>query len=131
MFLNLASQQAVAAGSWAVDQRSHSRDAVELDLRYKVSWRGRVLHEGARKPGGLSSRGIFFRIERRLPRGLPAERSIDWPMPLEGTFQLQLRIAGRSVRSSHAGTAVRIALPEFCTRCHGSATASTAPRSGL
>jgi hypothetical protein len=92
------------------------RFAVELDLRYKLTWRHQVLHEGSGKTCDFSRTGIFFRADQALPKGLPVELSIDWPMLLDGVCPLQLRVSAKVLRSSEAGTAVKIMRHQFRTR---------------
>ena|ERR1700674_2252063 len=113
---DLASQSAYAAKPRAAERRARLRYAVELDLRYKLTWRQQVLHEGSGKTCDFSRSGIFFRADQALPKGLPVELSIDWPMLLDGVCPLQLRISARVLRSSKAGTAVKIMRHWFCTR---------------
>jgi hypothetical protein len=113
---DLASRTAYVAGPLAAERRVRLRFAVELDLRYKLTWRQQVLHEGSGKTRDFSRNGIFFRADQALPKGLPVELSIDWPMLLDGVCPLQLRVSGRVLRSSAAGTAVKIMRHRFCTR---------------
>jgi hypothetical protein len=113
---DLASRKAYAANPVAAERRARLRYTVELDLRYKVTWRQQVLHEGSGKTCDFSRNGVFFRADQALPKGLAVELSIDWPMLLDGVCPLQLRISGKVLRSSEAGSAVKIMRHWFCTR---------------
>jgi hypothetical protein len=119
---DLASRKAYAANPVAAERRARLRYTVELDLRYKVTWRQQVLHEGSGKTCDFSRNGIFFHAEQALPTGLAVELSIDWPMLLDGVCPLQLRISGKVLRSSEAGTAVKIMRHWFCTRSRSTAS---------
>jgi hypothetical protein len=118
---DLASRSAYAANPLARERRVRLRYAVELDLRYKLTWRHQVLHEGSGKTCDFSRNGVFFRADQDLPKGLSVELSIDWPMLLDGVCPLQLRIVGKVLRSSKAGTAVTIMRHQFCTRSRSAA----------
>ena len=118
---DLASRRAYAAKPVAAERRARLRFAVELNLRYKVTWRQQVLHEGSGKTSDFSRNGIFFRADQALPKGFAVELSIDWPMLLDGACPLQLRISGKVLRSSGAGTAVKIMRHWFCTRSRSTA----------
>jgi hypothetical protein len=119
---DLASLSAYAANPVA-ERRVRLRYAVELDLRYKLTWRQQVLHEGSGKTCNFSRSGIFFRADQALPKGLAVELSIDWPVLLDGVCPLQLRISGKVLRSSAAGTAVKILRHQFRTRSRSRAAA--------
>ena len=118
---DLAPRRTYAAKSVAAERRARLRFAVELNLRYKVTWRQQVLHEGSGKTCDFSRNGIFFRADQALPKGFAVELSIDWPMLLDGVCPLQLRISGKVLRSSGAGTAVKIMRHWFCTRSRSTA----------
>ena len=125
---DLASRRAYAVNPVAGERRARLRYAVELDLRYKVTWRQQVLHEGSGKTYDFSRSGIFFSSYQALPKGLPVELLIDWPMLLDGVCPLQLRISGKVLRSSEAGTAVKIMRHEFCTRSRSTVDARRSGR---
>ena len=69
---DLASRSAYAANPVA-ERRVRLRYAVELDLRYKLTWRQQVLHEGSGKTCNFSRSSIFFRADQALPKGLAVE----------------------------------------------------------
>jgi hypothetical protein len=98
------------------DRRSHQRYPVELDLRYKLSYGRQTLNRGLGKTRDISTKGVFFRADQPLPKGRDVELSMDWPVRLGGLCPLQLKIAGKVVRSGASGTAVRIKNYELRTR---------------
>jgi len=98
------------------DRRSHPRYPIELDLRYRplrYGWAARK--EGFGKTRDLSTGSVFFRADQPLPKGLPVELSMDWPVRLDGVCALQLWITGKVVRSCGPETAVKIIHHEFRT----------------
>ena len=115
---------ALATDPSSTERRSHLRYPVALDLHYRLFGRRAPRLEGAGKTCNLSTGGIFFCADRSLPEGLSVELSIDWPVRLEGKCLLRLRIAGRIIRSSEMGTAVKTTRYEFYTR----GSVSSAPR---
>ena len=106
----------VAPDVLPTDRRSHRRYPVELDLRYKLIYGRRVLNGGLGKTRDISTKGVFFRADQALPRGRDIELSMDWPLRLGGLCPLQVKIAGKVLRSDESGTAVQIRHYEFRTR---------------
>src|SRR2546425_12528830 len=98
------------------DRRLHRRYPVELDLEYKLIRDGRVLKAGLGKTRDISTKGVFFRADYCLSKGLDVELSMDWPFRLNGLCLLQVKIAGKVLRSGESGTAVQIRNYEFRTR---------------
>jgi len=98
------------------ERRVFARYGLELNLRYKLWMKDQVVAEGEGKTCNLSTGGIFFQTDRRLPRGFGVELSIDWPILLDGSCPLRLTIMGDVVRNSELGTGVKIVRYEFRTR---------------
>lgn len=97
-------------------RRSRLRFPVVLPLEYT--------HNGSRHRAvtrNLSSSGIFI-AEAELPLGRCILLSINWPVPLEGSCRLCLRIEGTVVRCEPNGSAIRISKYEFHVRPASSAT---------
>ena len=97
------------------DRRADRRYPIELELRYKLIRRKRVLETGTGKTLDISSGGICFEAERSLPRGLSVELSITWPVLLRNVAPMQLLVTGKIVRHEDARIAVRMAQHEFRT----------------
>jgi hypothetical protein len=64
----------------------------------------------------MSSSGILFTAESRLPVGRRVELSVDWPAKLNEQCGLKLVALGKVVRSSDSAAAVRIEKYDFRTR---------------
>lgn len=99
----------------AGDRRRDKRYETELDLRWKLIRRRRVLESGEGRTLDLSSGGILFDAGRPLPAGLNVELSIAWPVLLHAVAPLQLMVYGKIVRSDGRRTAVRMVQHEFRT----------------
>jgi PilZ domain len=106
----------VASDILPTDRRSHRRYPVELDLEYRLMHYRRVLKAGLGKTCDISAKGVFFRADQALPKGLDVELSMDWPFRLDGRWRLQVKIDGKVLRSGESGTAVQIRNYEFRTR---------------
>ena len=85
---------------------------VEANLDYRIVHGGTVL-EGRGTTLEVSSRGVVFKSERRIPRGLKIEAWVDWPVRLDNVIALKLHIQGTTLRSEGALAVVRILRHEF------------------
>lgn len=99
----------------AGDRRRDKRYDLELDLRWKLIRRRRLIEAGAGVTMDLSSGGILFDAGRQLPAGLNVELAISWPVMLHNLAPLQLIVSGRIVRSSGNRAGVRMTQHEFRT----------------
>ena len=97
------------------DRRHDRRYGINLDLRWKLIRRRRVLDTGTGRTLDLSSGGIRFDPGRPLPVGLNVELSIAWPVLLRNEASMQLIVSGRIVRAGQNGTAVCMVQHEFRT----------------
>ena len=97
------------------DRREDRRYSLQLELKWKLIRRRRVLDTGAGHTIDLSSGGILFDAGRRLPEGLNAELSICWPVLLHNDAPLQLVVAGKIVRGSGHLVAIQTTQHEFRT----------------
>ncbi len=112
--------------SLPANRRLHQRYPIELDLRYKLIHGRQVLNGGVGKTRDISTKGVFFSADQALPSGLDVELSMDWPVRLGGLYHLQVKIAGKVLRSGERGTAVQIRHYEFRTRGIGPISAEKA-----
>lgn len=101
--------------SIAGDRRKDKRYGLQLELRWKMIRRRRVLDTGTGRTLDLSSGGILFDAGRQLPEGLNVELSVSWPVLLHNVAPLQLVVSGRVVRSRGSRTAIRMTQHEFRT----------------
>jgi len=97
------------------ERRNDRRYGIQLDLRWKLIRRRRVLDSGVGHTIDLSSGGILFDSGRQLPVGLNVELAISWPVLLRDVAPLQLIVSGRIVRGSQSRTAVCMTQHEFRT----------------
>jgi c-di-GMP-binding flagellar brake protein YcgR len=108
-------RQSNAADQISGDRRSDKRYDIQLDLRWKLIRRKRVLETGIGRTVDLSSGGIMFDAGRPLPAGLNVELSVSWPAMLHNTAAMQLVITGKIVRSDRQYVAVESTQHEFRT----------------
>ncbi len=109
-------------GGDVADRRGNSRFPVREEVRYRVLHPKSVPVSGAGKTLNISSGGILFTTEQKLPMGRLVELSVNWPAWLGGTCPLQFVALGRVVRAETARAAVRIERYEFKTRRTAAAT---------
>ena len=99
----------------AGERRHDRRYEIQLDLRWRLIRRRRVLETGTGHTIDLSSGGVHFETDRPLPAGLNVELSIAWPAMLHNMAPLQLVVAGKIVRSNGRRTAIQKHQHEFRT----------------
>jgi len=112
--------------SIAGDRRRDYRYLIQLDLKWKLIRRKRVLDAGAGRTIDLSSGGICFETERPLHPGLNVELSIAWPVLLHKTSPLQLVVSGKIVRVNGNRSAVVMTHHEFRTAAQANSTRTNA-----
>jgi PilZ domain len=99
----------------AGERRHNRRYEMQLDLRWKLIRRRRVLETGIGHTIDLSSNGIHIETDRPLPAGLNVELSIAWPAMLHNKAPLQLVVTGKVVRSEGLRAAIQKFQHEFRT----------------
>jgi hypothetical protein len=97
------------------DRRTDRRYKIQLDLRWKLIRRRRVLDNGVGQTVDFSSGGVLFDAGRPLPVGLNVELAITWPVLLHDQAPLQLIVSGRIVRCTANRMAIEMAQHEFRT----------------
>jgi c-di-GMP-binding flagellar brake protein YcgR len=108
------------ADAIAGDRRQDRRYDIQLELRWKLIRRRRLIESGSGYTMDLSSGGILFDAGRQLPAGLNVELSVSWPVMLQGAAPLQLMVTGKVVRSMGTRAAIRMTQHEFRTIGAGS-----------
>jgi hypothetical protein len=100
------------------DQRARDRYPISLELQYKVLRGGRVAQAGTGRTLNISSGGVLFETDDRLPQRGLVELDLQWPYLLQGVCGLKLVMRGHIVRSgaNRRETAVRAEFREFRTR---------------
>jgi c-di-GMP-binding flagellar brake protein YcgR len=97
------------------DRRSDKRYSLQLDVRWKLIRRRKVLETGHGTTIDLSSGGILLEADRPLPNGLNLELAISWPVMLRNTAALQLVAIGRITRVNGNRVAIRMVQHDFRT----------------
>jgi hypothetical protein len=97
------------------DRRASHRYEMSLQMRWKVSRRRRLLGIGTGTTIDISSGGILFATDQKLPASGSVEISIAWPVLLHDALPLQLVITGRVVRVSGRRVAIETQQHEFRT----------------
>ena len=99
----------------AGERRGDRRYTLQLDLKWKLVRRRRVLDTGTGHTLDLSSSGILLDAGRHLPESLNLELSVSWPVLLHNVAPLQLSVSGRIVRSAGNLVAIQMFQHEFRT----------------
>ena len=111
----------------SLEQRSHQRFPIELEVEYRLLTKGRSQPRGAGKTRNISSGGVLFEALGSAPQGSSIELMLSWPFLLEGVCPLRLVMRGRIVRSDMRGVAIQSNYHEF--RTAGSRTPKVRPSS--
>jgi c-di-GMP-binding flagellar brake protein YcgR len=97
------------------DRRQDRRYHLQLEAKWKLIRRRRLLDTGSGRTVDISSGGIRFDAGRRLPDGLVVELSISWPVLLHNEAPLQLVVTGKIVRCDGREVAIQTTQHEFRT----------------
>jgi len=108
-------RSAAEADSICGDRRQDRRYQLQLDVRWKLIRRRRVLDSGTGHTLDLSSGGILFDAGRHLPEGLNVELAVTWPVLLHDVAPMQLVVYGRVKRSNGRLVAMQSIQHEFRT----------------
>lgn len=105
------------------EQRETDRFPIESALRYKLML-GKTTPLGTGRTVNMSSNGILFTTETRLPAGERVELFVDWPARLNANCALTLVAFGKIVRSEPQAAAIRIEKYDFRTRAAAAVSAT-------
>jgi len=108
-------RQTAESDSISGDRRQDRRYQLQLDLKWKLIRRRRVLDTGTGQTLDLSSGGILFDAGRPLPEGLNLELAVTWPVLLHNVAPMQLVVYGRIKRCSGRHVAIQTIQHEFRT----------------
>jgi hypothetical protein len=97
------------------ERRKDRRYHLQLELKWKLIRRRRLLDTGAGRTIDVSSGGIRFDAGRHLPEGLNVELSISWPVLLHNVAPMLLVATGKIVRCDGRQVAIRTVQHEFRT----------------
>jgi hypothetical protein len=110
------------------DRRHSDRFPIEREVHYRV-----LNHRDGDETGdgitvNISSSGVLFTTETRLPVGRRVELSVSWPAKLDDRCPLKLMARGRVVRLDGDGrAAIEIHQYEFRTQSQSSFVAGVPP----
>jgi hypothetical protein len=93
-------------------------------MRYKTVNQRAELITGVGKTLNISSSGVLFTSEHKLPLGARVELSISWPVALNVKCLLNFVAQGRVVRYSKGEVAVHIQKYEFRTQSRAATVSS-------
>jgi hypothetical protein len=102
------SRAAVLSEANRSDQRLNGRYPITLELQYRLLNKGRIEHLGAGRTLNISSGGVLFEADDRLPTSGPIELAMSWPFLLEGVCCLKLIMRGRIVRCDEGTKAIAV-----------------------
>jgi len=114
--MSIAQTDISAALANMPDRRGNSRFPVREEVRYRMLNAKSLAIMGVGKTLNISSGGILFTTEERLPMGKLVEVAVNWPARLGGSCPLRFVAVGRVVRAEANQAAVRIERYEFKTR---------------
>jgi len=86
-----------------------------LELQYKLLNKEQIKRFGFGRTVNMSSGGVLFESDCRLPASGPIELAMNWPYLLDGVVTLKLVVSGRIVRSDAKAIAVKVEQHEFRT----------------
>jgi hypothetical protein len=107
----------------APDRRVTDRFPIENEVRYKLLEAKQVAQTGQGRTLNISSSGILFTSQAKLPVGQRVEIAVDWPARLNEHCGLKLVALGKIVRSSTEAAAICIEKYDFRTRATAVASA--------
>ena len=81
------------------DRRSRSRYPLSLQVKYKVTQRGKVVSTGTGQTVDMTSSAVAFVAEIPIREGTSLELALSWPVLLDGACPMQLTLSGRTIRS--------------------------------
>lgn len=97
------------------ERRNDRRYDMQLEVRWKLVRRRRVIDNGVGYTFDLSSGGIRFHAGRELPVGLNVDLAVSWPVRLHNVAPMQLTVHGKIVRTGDGWAAIRTVQHEFRT----------------
>jgi hypothetical protein len=108
------------------ERRKSARFEIHAEVRYRILSRsGRVTAFG--KTVNISSGGVLFTTDQRIPLRAQVELAIEWPVRLNDKTDLCLVILGQVIRSAEMSAAIEIVQYEFRTKSHGSTVDACPP----
>ena len=94
------------------ERRLRRRYRLELPVRYHVLKKDQSLASGVGFSRDISSGGVAVAVDAELPLGSTIELWVTWPA-VDDLHSVELRVAGRVVRSSQTEAAIQIKRHDF------------------
>ena len=101
-------------GSRDCDRRNPGRYPMDREIRFRMTNKRNEL-VGTGRVVNMSSKGLLFLTDERLPAGKRLEMAISWPAQLAHKCALKLIARGKVVRAGAGMAAVSIDQYEFRT----------------
>jgi hypothetical protein len=95
------------------DRRIHRRYPLHLPVRYTLLEGHASAASGLGVTQNLSSGGVAFVSDVAMETGSILEVWVSWPVEVNGTSRLELRMTGRVVRSDKTETAIQVKRHDF------------------
>jgi hypothetical protein len=111
----ICGKPAARSDEFGGERRQDRRYPLQLELKWKLIRRRRVLDTGTGRTIDISSGGILFDAGRHLPEGLNVELSVAWPVLLHNVAPMQLVATGKIARSGSRHVAILTTQHEFRT----------------
>jgi hypothetical protein len=112
---SIAHDPSASREMYETDRRSACRYPIILPLRYTLIRGEHAAELGRGTTLNISSRGVLFEAQDRLPDQSEIELAVRWPVLLQGSCALQLIIRGRVVRIRNNAIAILTKFREFRT----------------
>jgi hypothetical protein len=96
------------------DRRIPGRFPMDREIRFRMTNKRNEL-VGTGRTVNMSSKGLLFLTEQRLPAGKRLEMAISWPAQLDQKCALKLIARGKVVRAAAGMAVVSIERYEFRT----------------
>ena len=97
----------------AGERRLVCRYPVRMELEYRLITGGETIGTGRGRTVNISSRGILFESEKALPQQMIIQLCVDWLGRPSSNVNVELHVAGWTVRQNGNLTAVAIDSHEF------------------
>ena len=97
------------------EHRANGRYPITLELHYKLPNKQGAEQHGFGRTVNISTGGVLFEADARLPATGPIQLAMHWPHLLDGVVTLKLVMSGRIIRSDANAIAVKAEHHEFRT----------------
>lgn len=99
----------------STDRRADRRYPIVLQLQYTLRRKTRACYVGLGRTLNISSHGILFETDERIPGTGEMELAVNWPFLLQDSCRLRLIVRGRVLRTHDKTVALKVECHEFRT----------------